>query len=200
MPTPDPLPCPLVLASTSPFRRTLLERLGLPFTTLAPEVDETPLPGEPASELVQRLARLKAAAGAAAQPGPALVIGSDQVAVLDGEILGKPGNRERAQRQLTRLSGREVEFLTGLCLHHAGSGRMQLAVVPFRVGFRELTPDEIGRYLERERPFGCAGSFRSEALGISLFRYLRGDDPTALIGLPLIRLAEMLRAEGVTLP
>ncbi len=189
----------LVLASSSPFRRQLLERLAIPFQTAAPDVDERPLPGETAEDLVRRLARAKAAAIAARRP-EALVIGSDQVAVIDGEIIGKPGDHAAATRQLERAAGKTVRFLTGLCLIHAPSGRTQLEVVPFAVEFRALSAQQIENYLRREQPYDCAGSFRSEGLGIALFERLIGDDPTALIGLPLIRLVRMLEQEGLRIP
>lgn len=186
----------LILASTSPFRRALLERLGLPFEVGAPDTDETPRPAEQAVALVARLAEAKARSVAARAPR-SLVIGSDQVAVLDGEILGKPGDHDRAVAQLTRASGRSVAFHTGLCLLDSASGRVQAAVEPFTVVFRKLHPARIEGYLRRERPYNCAGSFKSEGLGIVLFRCLRGDDPNSLVGLPLIRLVEMLENEGV---
>jgi septum formation protein len=186
----------LVLASTSPFRHALLERLGLPFQTLSPEVDETPVPGERPEALVRRLAEAKARAGATVFPR-ALIIGSDQVACIDGAILGKPGTRQRAIRQLQRASGRAVVFHTGLSLLDAASGRVQTDCVPFRVHFRPLEQERIETYLDRERPFGCAGSFKSEGLGIALFERLEGDDPNALIGLPLIRLVTMLEVAGI---
>ena len=186
----------LILASSSPFRRELLARLGLPFVSRAPHSDETPLADEPAQALVARLARAKAEALAPAV-AKGLIIGSDQVAVLDGEILGKPGDHDRAVIQLRRASGREVEFLTGLCLLDTASGRTRVVVEPFKVLFRELSPAQIESYLGRERPYDCAGSFKCEGLGIALFRRLKGDDPNALIGLPLIRLVELLAEEGV---
>ena len=189
----------LVLGSTSPFRRELLSRLGLPFDTAAPEVDENQLPDEPPETLVSRLAEAKADAVGAAHPA-SLVIGSDQVACLDGRILGKPGNRENARRQLRDASGRRVSFYTGLCLLNTASGRKQLACEPFHVQFRRLSDAQIERYLEREQPYNCAGSFKSEGLGIALFERLEGDDPNALIGLPLIRLVTMLGSEGIELP
>ena len=189
----------LVLASTSPFRRALLERLGLPFEVAAPEVDESCRPGESPEALVLRLSEAKAHA-VAASLADALVIGSDQVAVIDGEILGKPGGRERAIGQLVRASGRRVTFLTGLCLVDAASGRARAVCEPFHVRFRTLSPEQIARYVDRERPFNCAGSFKSEGYGITLFERLEGDDPTALIGLPLIRLVELLGRNGVELP
>ena len=188
---------PLILASTSPYRRSLLERLGLGFSVCSPEVDETPRPGETPTALVRRLSEAKARAGAA-QAGPGLVIGSDQVAVVGNEVLGKPGNAERACGQLERLSGQRVVFLTGLCLFNSVEDRLQLDVVPFSVVFRHLSSTQIEDYVRREKPFNCAGSFKSEGLGIALFERMEGDDPTALIGLPLIRLVGMLETEGVT--
>ena len=187
----------LVLASTSPYRRALLERLGLPFATAAPEVDETRRPGEPPQVLVLRLAEAKARAVAPAHPG-ALIIGSDQVACIDGQILGKPGNRERAIAQLERASGQAVVFQTGLCLLNGSSGRAQVLVEPFRVHFRSLSRRRIEAYLDREQPYNCAGSFKSEGLGVALFERLEGDDPSALIGLPLIRLIALLESEGLS--
>ena len=189
----------LVLASTSPFRAQLLTRLGLPFETDSPAVDESRLPDEAAEALVQRLARAKAEAVAGRHPD-SLIIGSDQVTVIDGEILGKPGERERAIAQLQRASGKVVTFFTGLCLYNSRSGRSQVVCEPFRVHFRELDTHQITRYIDREQPLNCAGSFKSEGLGITLFRRLEGDDPNALIGLPLIRLTELLYNEGVFLP
>lgn len=186
----------LILASTSTFRRDLLTRLDLPFTVQAPAVDETRLPGETAADLVARLAECKAAAVARTEPA-ALIIGSDQVAVLDGTIISKPGNYERAVVQLQQASGRTVVFYTGLCLLDSASGQRQIAVEEFRVVFRDLTPAMIERYLRREQPYQCAGSFKSEGLGIALFERLEGDDPTSLIGLPLIRLTRMLEAAGM---
>lgn len=186
----------LVLASTSPYRKTLLARLGLSFETFAPEVDERPRDSEPPEQLVHRLARAKAQTASAVYP-QALIIGSDQVAVLDGEILGKPGNHENAVRQLLRASGRAVDFFTGLCLLNSRTGAMQCDVVPFRVVFRTLNAQRIEDYLRREQPYNCAGSFKSEGLGIVLFERMQGDDPTALMGLPLIRLSRMLEQEGV---
>ena len=186
----------LILASTSPFRRELLTRLGLPFAVQAPDVDETGQPGETAPALVARLAEAKAAAVARQQPA-ALIIGSDQAAVLDGAIIGKPGDHQQAVAQLQRASGRTVVFYTGLCLLDSASGQRQIAVEEFRVVFRALTPAMIEAYLQREQPYQCAGSFKSEGLGIALFERLEGADPTSLIGLPLIRLTRMLEAAGV---
>jgi MAF protein len=189
---------PLFLASTSPFRKELLARLGIAFTTLAPDVEETRGDGESASNLVRRLAEAKARAIGAAHRG--LIIGSDQVATVGDDILGKPGDLAQARLQLQRLSGRSVIFLTGLCLLNSASGNLQLDVVPFRVYFRSLDSAQIERYLQHDRPYNCAGSFKSEGLGITLFERMEGDDPTALIGLPLIRLTDMLGAAGVPLP
>ncbi|MGD8832022.1 MAG: Maf family protein [Pseudomonadales bacterium] len=186
----------LILASTSPYRAALLERLGIPFDTVRPEVDETPAPGEAPADLVLRLARLKARAGGRTLTD-ALVIGSDQVAELDGVVLGKPGTAERARSQLSRLSGREVTFLTGLCLLDTRDGGEQAAVVQTPVHFRHLSAVEIADYVARENPLDCAGAFKSEGLGIALFESLGGPDPNALIGLPLIELCRMLARAGL---
>ena len=187
----------IVLASTSPFRKSVLEKLGLPFDCHAPEVDETPRAGETPAQLVERLSIPKAQA-VAAHYKQGLVIGSDQVAVIDNEILGKPGDHENAVAQLERASGKTVTFLTGLALVNAGSGSIQAEVVPFKVVFRQLTHPQIVNYLNAEHPYHCAGSFKSEGLGIALFERLEGDDPNTLIGLPLIHLIRMLEKEGVT--
>lgn len=192
-------PQTLVLASTSPFRRELLGRLRLAFQTFSPNVDESPEPDEPPRRLVARLAEAKARAGAQAF-ADALIIGSDQVAVLDGRILGKPGSHEAARAQLQALSGQTVTFLTGLCLLNAATGHAQTLVEPFEVKFRELDAERIERYLRAEQPYHCAGSFKSEALGITLFERMSGNDPTALIGLPLICLTDLLASEGIILP
>ena len=186
----------LVLASTSPFRRELLQKLQLAFTTDSPDIDESRHDGETPEQLVARLAEEKAMAVAARQPD-SLIIGSDQVAVIDGEILGKPGNHDKAVAQLKTASGRRVTFLTGLCLYNSATGDSQVEVVPFGVVFRELSESQIENYLQAEQPYNCAGSFRSEAMGIALFERLEGEDPNTLIGLPLIRLVRMLEAEGV---
>ncbi len=188
----------IILASSSPYRKALLQRLQLDFDTLSPDIDETPQKGESAEELVTRLSLLKAAAVARASPG-ALIIGSDQVALLESQILGKPGNHQQAVAQLRAASGRRVSFITGLCLFDSRNGCHQVAAVPFDVEFRQLNDAMIERYLKREQPYHCAGSFKSEGLGISLFERLRGDDPSALIGLPLIRLIRMLEKAGVSL-
>ncbi len=190
---------PLILGSTSPFRRTLLERLQIPFTVESPQTDEAKLPNESADALVLRLAEAKARDVAKRHPA-ALIIGSDQVAVIGDAIVGKPGNRENAIAQLTTAAGKAVVFHTGLCLLNSASGRLQSAVEHFTVHFRELGSDQVARYVEREKPFNCAGSFKSEGYGITLFSALEGRDPNCLIGLPLIRLIEMLDAEGIALP
>ncbi len=186
----------LVLASTSPFRRQILEKLGLPFDTAKPESDETPLTGETPEALVKRLAETKARAVTEQFP-EALIIGSDQVAVNEGKILGKPHTHEVAMQQLREASGKHVRFLTGLCLLNAATGKAQVEVVPFDVVFRDLSDEQIDNYLKAEQPYNCAGSFKSEALGIALFEKLEGEDPNTLIGLPLIRLVRMLEKEGV---
>ncbi|MFC6673815.1 Maf family protein [Marinobacterium aestuariivivens] len=186
----------LILASSSPFRRVLLDRLGLPYRCISPGIDETPQPHETPEALVQRLALEKARAVARQVP-QGLIIGSDQVAVLDGDIIGKPLTHETARCQLQRASGRSVQFLTGLCLLDARTGESQVEAVPFRVHFRTLSDRMIEHYLQREQPYQCAGSFKSEGLGIALFERLEGDDPNSLIGLPLIRLIRMLENAGV---
>ena len=185
----------LVLASTSPFRKALLEKLHIPFETAAPDVDEGIRPGESPEQLVARLSEAKARA-VATNYRDALIIGSDQVAVVDGQILSKPGNHEKAVAQLKRASGKRVSFLTGLCLLNTRSNRTQVDVVPFNVIFRQLSEAQIESYLHKEQPYNCAGSFKSEGLGIALFDRLEGSDPNTLIGLPLIRLIKMLESEG----
>lgn len=189
----------LVLASTSVYRKELLERLQHPFDTARPEIDETPLPGETPPATAERLAVEKARAVASAFPD-ALIIGSDQVAHLGSEIFGKPGSEARAVAQLQRMRGQTVSFHTALALFNTRTGRVLCESVPTQVRFRNLSDDEILRYVEKERPLDCAGSAKSEGLGISLLEALSGDDPTALIGLPLIALSRMLRAEGLQLP
>ena len=189
----------LVLASTSPFRRELLQRLGLTFETLAPDVDETRRQGETPEALVLRLSEAKARAGASQYPD-ALIIGSDQVAVCGDEVLGKPGNHAAACVQLRRLAGQRVSFLTGLCLYDAASDTVLVDLIPYQVVFRRLTDQQIDRYLKIEQPYNCAGSFKSEGLGISLFESMHGEDPNALIGLPLIRLTSWLNASGINIP
>jgi septum formation protein len=190
---------PLVLASTSAYRRELLTRLGLPFETAAPDIDESPLPDEAPAATAERLAAAKARAVAERFPR-ALVIGSDQVAYCGDRRYGKPGTRANAIRQLQSMRGKDVIFHTGLCLLNSATGRIQIAGIENVVGFRNLTDDEIEAYVDKEDALNCAGSAKSEGLGITLLRYLRGDDPNALVGLPLIALSEMLRNEGVPLP
>ncbi|MGH8618524.1 MAG: Maf family nucleotide pyrophosphatase [Burkholderiales bacterium] len=189
----------LILASTSPYRRELLARLGLPFETAAPAVDETPRPGEAPRVLALRLAEAKARAVGTGRQG-ALVIGSDQVADLDGAPLGKPGTHDRAVAQLRQLRGRRADFHTALAMLNAGSGLLQTGVVTVRVHFRDYSDAQIERYLLREQPYDCAGSAKVEGLGIALLAAVDSDDPTALIGLPLIRLTAMLAAEGIEVP
>lgn len=188
----------LTLASTSAFRKELLQRLGITFLTAAPDVDESPLPNETATALVRRLSESKARTVAANHQG--LIIGSDQVATTGNNILGKPGTHERAFQQLHDLSGERVTFHTGLCLLNTETSEAQVDVIPFIVKFRALGDEQIERYLQQEQPYTCAGSFKSEGLGITLFEYMEGTDPTALIGLPLIRLTSMLARSGIVLP
>lgn len=190
------MPRLLILASTSPYRRELLARLGLPFTAANPQTDETPHPGETPEALSLRLAEAKARAVAKDFPD-ALIIGSDQVATVDGKIYGKPGNRERGIAQLKELSGKTVNFFTGLCLLDSRSGLAQVRGVPTLVTFRTLSERAIENYLDREPAYNCAGSAKSEGLGIALLQSMRGDDPNALVGLPLIALCDMLGAAGV---
>ena len=189
----------IVLASSSRYRRELLERLQLPFEAWAPDVDEAPGASEPPRDTAIRLARAKADAAAKKFPS-AWIIGSDQVADLDGKAIGKPGNLENARRQLREVSGHSVLFHTALCVSHARLQRRHERLLTTAVAFRRLTDAEIDRYLQREHALDCAGSARSEGLGISLLSRLGGEDPTALVGLPLIALAAILRAEGFDLP
>ena len=186
----------IVLASTSIYRRQLLARLGLSFEVINPSVDETPQRGEEAPALVARLAEEKARSAGHGE-GEALIIGGDQVAVLDGNILGKPGSAEVNRRQLRQSSGRRVQFHTGLCLFATRSQRTQVEVVPFAVTFRPLSDEQIAAYVDREQAFDCAGGFRCEGLGSALFERMEGPDPSALMGLPLLRLTHMLASEGV---
>lgn len=188
-----------MLASTSPYRRELLARLQIPFDVAAPNVDETVLPGESPEATAERLAEAKARAVGAAFP-EALVIGSDQVAYNADGRYGKPGTRANAAAQLRAMSGRSIFFHTGICVFNTAIGRTQVRGVSVEVGFRDLNDADIERYLDREDALNCAGSAKSEGLGIALMTYLRGDDPNALIGLPLIALCDMLRAEGIRLP
>jgi septum formation protein len=187
---------PLVLASTSIYRSQLLSTLQIPFQTAAPDVDETPLPGEGAEQTSWRLSRVKAQVVAKRFPD-ALIIGSDQVALLDGQQIGKPLNHDNAVRQLSAMRGKTVEFYTALTLLNAVTGDMQTDVAITKVGFRSLSDDQIERYLKKEQPYHCAGSAKSEGLGIALISSIRGDDPNALIGLPLILLVSMLEKQGV---
>lgn len=188
----------LLLASSSPYRRELLERLRLPFTHASPAIDETRQAAEGAHALVRRLAEQKARALAGSHPHH-LIIGSDQVAVLDQQILGKPHDFATARQQLLAASGRSVSFLTGLALLNTASGRCQVDAVEFIVHMRTLDPATVDRYLQAEQPYDCAGSFKAEGLGVSLFRRTEGDDATSLVGLPLIRLVDMLLEENVIL-
>ena len=197
-PASSPLPRPLILGSTSRYRRELLARLHLPFEVEAPHVDETPQVSERPEALARRLALAKARAVAARHP-QAVVIGSDQVADLDGEPLGKPGTHERAVAQLRRMRGRTVIFQTALSVVCQASGFEMSDLAAVKVRFRALTDDEIETYLRREEPYDCAGSAKSEGLGIALLESIDNDDPTALVGLPLIRTARMLRAAGLPL-
>ncbi|MGD9424438.1 Maf family protein [Pantoea sp. NSTU24] len=186
----------ILLASTSPFRQTLLRKLGLPFITAAPEVDESPHPGESAEALVTRLAVAKAQALAKRYPGH-WIIGSDQVCVLEGAITGKPHTEENACAQLRAASGKAITFYTGLALFHPASDRLMQYCEPFVVHFRALTDAEIAGYVKKEQPLQCAGSFKSEGLGICLFDRLEGRDPNTLVGLPLIALSAMLQQAGI---
>lgn len=190
---------PLLLASSSPYRRELLNRLRLPFVCASPDIDENRRPAEPAIDLVIRLAREKAMALAEQFPDH-LIIGSDQVAVLGEQILGKPHTFDRALAQLKASSGNSVSFLTGLALFNSRTGECQVDCVPFTVHMRQLDDARISRYLHAEQPYDCAGSFKAEGLGASLFRSTEGPDATSLIGLPLIRLVDMLMNEGIELP
>lgn len=189
----------LVLASSSPYRRELLARLCIPFEVVSPAVDETPLAKEMAPATALRLAQLKARKVAENFPD-ALIIGSDQVALLDNQQVGKPHTFDNAKKQLQASSGRAMLFHTALCLYNSRSGHMQTRVVPVTVQFRTLSDDVIERYLNIEQPYNCAGSAKVEGLGISLIARFEGEDPNALIGLPLIALVDMLHHEGVALP
>ncbi len=186
----------LILASSSPFRRELLSRLQLPFESISPDVDESRTDGEDAVAYVKRLADAKAHSIALDHP-QAVVIGSDQCSYLDGQILGKPGSHEKALKQLQQARGREVVFYTGLSVQHQAKGFHVVDHAEFRVGFRDLTDQQLEHYLQVEQPYDCAGSFKSEAYGITLFSHMSGDDPTTLVGLPLIKLTRMLEQAGV---
>ncbi len=186
----------LVLASTSPFRKQLLDKLQLPYETDSPDIDESTVGEESIEVMVMRLAEAKARAVSARHPD-SLIIGSDQSAVLNGIALSKPGNFENAFKQLKQASGQKIVFHTGLCLLNSKTSKIQVACVPYSVVFKELSEKQITNYLNKEQPYNCAGSFKSEALGIALFERFDGEDPNALIGLPLIKLIEMLSNEGM---
>lgn len=187
---------PLILASSSPYRKELLNRLGLPFETVSPKVDESPLAKESPQDTALRLAQIKARKIAETHP-QALIIGCDQVATLEGMQLGKPGNHENATKQLRMMQGRTVIFHSALCLYNAKTLNMQAEVVPYEVAFRKLSDEQIERYLLTEEPYNCAGSAKSEGLGIALISSMNGTDPNALIGLPLIKLITMLQNENL---
>ena len=189
----------IILASTSRYRKELLSRFGIPFGVAAPDVDESPLEGELPEALAVRLARAKALK-VAEDYTDALIIGSDQVAVCGDEILGKPGTHENAVRQLTLLSGREAVFHTALCVHSTATHHTLLRTVVNNVTFRTLSPETVERYLQKEKPYDCAGSAKSEGLGIALIKRLGGDDPNALVGLPLIALVDLLLEHGLEVP
>lgn len=186
----------LVLASTSPYRRELLARLGVPFATVAPEVDETPHPGESPAATAERLSLAKARAVAQQFPD-ALIIGSDQVALLEGQQLGKPGTHDKAVAQLQSMRGKALEFHTALTLLNARSGSTQTATVLVRLVMRDYSDAQIEAYLKKDQPYNCCGSAKSESLGIGLIARFETEDPTALVGLPLIKLTEMLAHEGL---
>lgn len=189
----------IILASSSPFRKSLLERLNLAFSCESPNIDEKQKENEAIQHYVERLAEEKAA-HIASKHKNSIVIGSDQSLECDGYILGKPGNHDNAVKQLMRMSGKSLVFYTGLCVLNTVTQSLEKDVVPFRVNFRKLSEQEIENYLQREQPYQCAGSFMSEKMGVSLLSSMQGDDPTALIGLPLIRLCEMLRNQGISIP
>ncbi|MCK5336144.1 MAG: septum formation inhibitor Maf [Gammaproteobacteria bacterium] len=185
----------LILGSSSPFRKQLLQQLQLEFEIDSPDIDETPLDNETVEEMVLRLS-IEKAAEIAKRHTNSLIIGSDQSALLNGNILHKPGNHETAVKQLQQASGQEVVFQTGLCLFNTDTGKYQSKLVPYTVTFRTLTDEMIENYLLKEMPYQCAGSFKSEGLGVALFQSMQGTDPSALIGLPLIELTNMLTKEG----
>jgi septum formation protein len=189
----------LILASSSPYRKLLLERLGIPFEVESPTIDESRLPGETPARMVERLAESKAARVAQRAPG-AVVIGSDQVAVHDGQVIGKPGSPERARMQLNSFSGQRVDFLTAVSVQCLETGLQFAACVVTEVCFRDLAEDEIERYVARDNPVDCAGGFKSEAAGTALLRAMRSSDPSAIIGLPLISVAQALREAGYAVP
>ena len=185
----------LVLASTSTFRRDLLNRLGISFETANPQTDESPLSGESPENMALRLSEAKARAVSPLFPD-ALIIGSDQVAILDGRVYGKPGTHDNAVRQLQTMRGKTVNFYTGLCVLDARTGKAQVRGIPTLVTFRDLADQEIENYLRREQPYNCAGAAKSEGLGIAIIARMQGDDPNALIGLPLIALCDLLQEAG----
>jgi len=187
---------PLILASSSPFRQSLLKKFNLPFNSFSPDVDESALNNEPPSQLVARLSLLKATQ-AHKHFNKGLVIGSDQVAVFNGKILGKPHNKQNAVKQLSLFSGHTVTFLTGLCVYDIESKTNKTSVESFSVTFKTLTENQVSAYCDAEQPYNCAGSFKSEGLGICLFEKLTGDDPNSLIGLPLIKLCQFLAEFGI---
>ena len=195
----ESLPVTLILASGSKYRSLLLQRLGMTFECHTPNIDESTLEDESPLQQVERLASAKAAAVNRDNPG-AVVIGSDQLAVFNGQAVGKPGGHQRAVRQLRSFSGQMIEFLTAVAVHSIATGFNETHVDHTRVVFRDLDEAEIERYLEQEQPYDCAGAFKAESLGISLFRSIENEDPTGLIGLPLIRTAAMLRRAGFALP
>lgn len=186
----------LVLASTSPYRQQLLNKLSLSFETMSPDFDETPLENETPLTLVERLAKGKAES--CHTDKPSLVIGSDQVCVINGEIIGKPLTAKNAIKQLTEQSGKTIQFFTGIALHNTETGNTDVRVDTFSVHFRSLSQQQIENYVEKEKPYYCAGSFKSEGLGIALFEKLEGKDPNTLVGLPLIDLVDMLEVQGVS--
>lgn len=190
---------PLVLASSSPYRKQLLERIQLTFQTASPDIDETPLANEAPQPLTARLASLKAQAMAKQFPEH-LIIGSDEVACIEGQIVGKPHDFDQAFKQLRAASGKKVTFYTGLALLNSVTTRLQVTTIPFHVYFRALADDTIKRYLEIEQPFNCAGSIKAEGLGICLFSKTEGEDVSSLMGLPLIKLVDMLAEEQIFLP
>jgi MAF protein len=189
----------IILASSSPYRKELLKRLGITFTTVSPEVNERYFQDELISDYVLRLAKTKAES-IVSKNDSSLIIAADQALQCDKKILGKPGNYNKAKEQLIFMSNRSLTFYTGLCLINTETKIIEEDVVSFRVDFRKLTESEIENYLVKEKPYDCVGSFKSEKLGISLLKKMNGDDPTALIGLPLIRLCKMLRNQGVDIP
>lgn len=189
----------LILASTSIYRKALLNKLAIPFTALDPQCDETLLPNESAQQLVTRLARIKAQSCQLDLTKTNIVIGSDQVCIIDDEIIGKPLNRANAITQLSRSNGRSITFYTGIAVYNSTTNQCDVELDTFIVHFRKLSPSQIENYVDKEQPFYCAGSFKSEGLGIALFERLEGNDPNSLIGLPLITLINMLEKQGIAI-